>query len=112
MKKLLTKKNIARIKKLSPLLCTAAILTILTFVFFVSNLKLNKSLEEKPTDIVVTNISTVRANIYWQTGTETEYTVQYKKSSDSGLYREVNEVKKYAYKKNDERWKNDSATNK
>ncbi len=101
MKKLLTKKNIARIKKLSPLLCTAAILTILTFVFFVSNLKLNKSLEEKPTDIVVTNISTVRANIYWQTDTETEYIIQYKKSSDSGLYREINEVKKYGNKDSD-----------
>lgn len=75
-------------KYLTIFLASILLFSLITYFFF-SNIHKSKLLNEKPTDIVVANITTVTADIYWKADIDTIHRIFYKESSDTGVFREI-----------------------
>mgnify|MGYP000896516980 CR=1 FL=1 len=86
------KKNL---KKVLPLLGIAILLMIALSFLLRSNYKKMKIVQEMPLDVVVTNISTVDARIYWKTNTKSSYKLHYKESEYSGVYDYAEDITMY-----------------
>ncbi len=91
------KKNL---KKVWPRLGIAMLLTIALSLLVPDTLKKLKTMEEKPMQIVVTNISTVDAKIFWQTDTKSSYKVHYKDSTNSGVFKQADSITVYGDESN------------
>ncbi len=84
-----------KIKKYHILFSIATLLSLFTLFFFFSNIHLKNLFNEKPSDVVVANISTIEAQIYWKTGIDEINTISFKKSSDTGLFSEIEGFSSY-----------------
>lgn len=85
-------------KRYIPIAFTLAIiLSIVTILLFFQDLKLIKTVEEKPSDIVVANISSTSTKIYWKSNEGINCTLYYKEEGEplykpaynSNLYRNI-----------------------
>lgn len=71
-----------------PILFSLAILLFFgTIVILFKGVEKEKILLEQPTDVVVVNTSTVSTQIYWKTNPDQIQRLQYKKETESGLYK-------------------------
>jgi len=75
-------------KYLTIFLASILLFSLITYFFF-SNIHKSKLLNEKPTDIVVANITTVTADIYWKADMDTVHRIFYKESSDTGVFKKM-----------------------
>lgn len=81
-----------QLKKLLPyILAALVILPILVSILF-DNFRISAILQEKPTDTIVTNISSTSVQIYSKAPQENIYRIYYKKATDSGLYKETEDI--------------------
>jgi hypothetical protein len=67
----------------------------LTAIIVFSNVKTQNLIQEKPTDIVIADISTQSAEIYWKSTQLAIPQLTYKKTSDTGLYQPADNVEIY-----------------
>ncbi len=87
---------ICKIVGISVVVITA---TILSIMLISKNNKTTKILSEKPTNIISANISTKEASLFWIAKRENiKYTVHYKESSSSGIYKREESVKEFGDK--------------
>jgi hypothetical protein len=71
-----------------PLLFSLAILLFFgTMVIILKGIEREKILLEQPKDVLVVNTSTVSTQIYWKTNPDQVQRLQYKKKTESGLYK-------------------------
>lgn len=68
------------------ILGSSLVLALVIALFIYTNFSLNRSLKEKPQDIVIANITTQTADVYWKSSTLTLPTFVYKKETSSGTY--------------------------
>ena len=64
-------------------------LLIPTIYFLYKNIYEQRIVAQKPTDVIVANISTVEAQIYWKAKPESIQKLSFKEKEDTGLYKEV-----------------------
>ncbi len=81
-------KPLKNTKKFSFLFLTALLLLIPTIYLISKSFFVEDFSTEKPSELIVTNISTTEAQIYWKTNTETIQKISYKNAHESGLYKE------------------------
>lgn len=82
-------KPVKKLKKYHILFILTILLLIPTIFLLYRNISTLRILKEKPSDIVVANISTVDAQIYWKANLESIQKLTFKEASDTGLYKEV-----------------------
>jgi hypothetical protein len=88
-------KSKKKFNKFHILLFVGIVISILVGVIYAKNLTLKKILKEKPSDIVVVNISTVEAEIYWKAELDITHKIYFKKTSDTGIFREIPIMRTY-----------------
>lgn len=85
--------------KVIPIVMLTIVLAVLTFILISNNYKSSNTLAEKPNNIISANISTKEASIFWIAKKEKiKYTVHYKESSSSGIYKKENNVREFGDK--------------
>ncbi|HOV29729.1 MAG TPA: fibronectin type III domain-containing protein [Candidatus Dojkabacteria bacterium] len=77
------------------LLLISSALLVSTTTTMQNNNRLLKLIQEKPYQVITSNISTIDATIYWQSNIKSTYALNYKKSSEDTTYSRTDEVKIY-----------------
>jgi hypothetical protein len=80
-------KSLKNFGKYEKLFILAILLLLPTIYSLHSSISRQKILREKPSEIIIANISTVQAQIYWKANPETIQTLSYKEARDTGLYK-------------------------
>lgn len=83
------------LKKLLPYILAALIILPILITILFQNFKIVTILKEKPFETVVANISSTSAQIYTKTVDPNIYRLYYKKTSDTGLFRNADDMKIY-----------------
>lgn len=68
---------------------SAVIILISVLAILFLNISTTKLLKEKPQDIVVANITTVDAQIYWKSPEDDIHRIYYKEASNTGIFKEI-----------------------
>lgn len=80
-------KPLSKLQKYSLLFSFAILLFFGTILIIFKAIEREKILLEQPKDIVVVNTSTVATQIYWKTNIDQIQSLQYKKETETGLYK-------------------------
>ena len=83
------------LKKLLPYILAALIILPILVTILFQNFKIVTILKEKPSETIVANISSTSAQIYTKTVDPNIYRLYYKKTSDTGLFRNADDIKIY-----------------